>query len=82
MRWEYCDPIKGDVLLAALEYTISDDEVTHKRRVQFGILDLLAHLGGFTQILFAVGSYLISSYAQHNFLVKALKKLYMVRSKE
>lgn len=58
------------------------DEVTNHTRSVFGFLDLLGELGGVMEIIVIVFSYAMSSMSEFSFNIKAIEKLFLVRTKD
>ena len=71
---------KDTQILSMTEYTFSDEEVVNER-TSYGLFDLFGDLGGLVEILSLLGAALLSAYAHHSFLIKALSKLYKARTK-
>ena len=72
---------KGVKYLASVVFTILEQETNSSRR-KYGLFDLFGDIGGLMEILFLIGSWLVGTYAEHNFILKALSKLYMASTKE
>ena len=68
-------------LLGNFIFTIDLETEIHERQV-YGILDVLGDFGGVQYVLFIIGSWLTSSYTEFKFNLKAIKKLYLARTKE
>ena len=61
-------------------YTIYDEEINNER-TNYGLFDLFGDIGGLMEILTLIGAQLILAYSDHNFIIKALSKLYKARTK-
>ena len=68
-KWEYCDPIQGDAILAVIEYSIDSDQLLHIRTVKYGFFELFGHVGGHVMIVQIIGFFCLKTYAEHNFFV-------------
>ena len=68
-------------LLGNFIFTIHEEMETHSRQV-YGVLDVLGDFGGVQYVLFIVGSWVMGSYTEFKFNLKAMKKLYLARTKE
>ena len=55
--------------------------VSHERTV-YGILDLLGDLGGVTEVFMIFFSFLLMPISYHSFTMKAMKKLYIARTRD
>jgi len=55
--------------------------IKHKRKI-YDLLDLLGDVGGVSSILIFVFSFICDPITHHSFVMKAMKKLYMVRTKD
>ena len=62
-------------------YGINPNYKAHER-TKYALFDLLGDFGGVMQVLFLIGEYLLSAYAENNFLIKAFQKLYMARTND
>ena len=60
---------------------MSNQIVKHSRSV-YGLLDLFGDFGGFMEVLLLTASLFISPIASHSFLIKAIQKLFVVRSRK
>lgn len=52
----------------------------HQRKI-YGWLDLLADLGGVTEVVMICFGVFLFPIAHHSFYLKAIKKLFLVRTK-
>ena len=57
-------------------------ETLKHTRMVYGIIDLIADLGGIYEIFFLVIAAFVGSVAKHSFILKATKKLYKGRTKD
>ena len=75
-------PLKssGPLVLSVTEYSFGNEEGVNER-TSYGLFDLFGDLGGLLEILTLIGTALLSIYAEHSFLMKALAKLYKARTK-
>ena len=55
--------------------------VKHKRKT-YDILDLLGDSGGVVSILTFVFAFFCDPITEHSYVIKAMKKLYMVKTKD
>lgn len=55
--------------------------VGHERAI-YSLLDLLGDLGGVTEVMMIVFCFLLLPISEHSFIVKAMKKLYIARTRE
>jgi hypothetical protein len=55
--------------------------VSHERAI-YGLLDLLGDLGGVTEVMMIVFSFLLLPISEHSYIVKAMKKLYIARTRD
>lgn len=55
--------------------------VGHERAI-YSLLDLLGDLGGVTEVMMIVFCFIILPISEHSFVVKAMKKLYIARTKD
>ena len=55
--------------------------VGHERAI-YSLLDLLGDLGGVTEVMMIVFCFLLLPISEHSFVVKAMKKLYIARTRE
>jgi hypothetical protein len=55
--------------------------VAHSRAI-YSLLDLLGDLGGVTEVMMIVFCALLLPISEHSFIVKAMKKLYIARTKD
>ena len=53
-RWGFCDPIKGPLVLATIEYTIFTDSMLHQRTLRYGFFELLGNLGGLMIVIYMI----------------------------
>ncbi len=58
------------------------DEVTKHTRDVFDFLDLLGDLGGVMEIIVIAFGYIMSSMSEFSFNLKAIEKLFLVRTKD
>jgi hypothetical protein len=63
-----------------MAYTIQQVSLKHERYV-YGILELFGDLGGLLEILFLIGAFLVGPIPEYNFVWKALRKLYLAKTK-
>ena len=54
--------------------------MSHSRQ-KYGILDLMGDLGGVAQVVISVMGFFLFPFSEHNFVIKALQKMYNVRTK-
>jgi len=57
------------------------EEVKHTRKV-YGWIDLLGDLGGVTEVIMIVFGFFLFPISEHSFFLKAIKKLYLVRTED
>ena len=62
-------------------YWLQTQSVDHTRKV-YNILDLLSDLGGVLEIISLLFGFLILPISEFSFILKAAKRLYMVRAKD
>ena len=55
--------------------------MNHERAI-YSLLDLLGDLGGVTEVMMIVFCFVILPISEHSFVVKAMKKLYIARTKD
>ena len=67
--------------MLSLRYHIYDAQLFHER-TEYSILDLFGEFGGVMEFFFVIGGILLSSYSEYNFILKALRKLYMVKTRD
>ena len=67
-------------MLAELLYHVHNKELSHSRK-SYALFDLFGDFGGLMEIFFIIGSLITSKYAEHVFLLKAFRKLYLARTK-
>ena len=60
---------------------LSNVVVSHSRQV-YNILDLLGYYGGLAEVVTVVFAFLVGPLAEHSFLLKAIKKLYFVKTSD
>ena len=53
----------------------------HQRKV-YDILDLIGDLGGVFEICFQVLGFFILPISYHSFIIKALKKIFLIKTKD
>jgi len=51
-------------------------------RYKYGFFELFGDYGGFMEITYIIGALLVGSFTDHSFILKVLKKLYVVRTHE
>ena len=61
--------------------TLSGELIEHSRTV-YNILDLLGDLGGLTEVFLLVVGYFINPIAEHNFTLKAARRLFIAKTKK
>ena len=67
--------------MLSLRYHIYDAQLFHER-TEYSILDLFGEFGGVMEVFFVIGGILLASYSDYNFNIKALRKLYMVKTRD
>ena len=55
--------------------------IEHSRAI-YSFLDLLGDLGGVTEVMMIVFSFFLYPISEHSFVVKAMKKLFIARTRE
>lgn len=60
---------------------MSNVQLVHSRTV-YNFMDLVGDYGGVQEVFFLVLGALIAPYAEHSFTLEAIRKLYLVRTKE
>ena len=65
--------------LLDIEFVISDITIDHSRK-SFGVFDLMGAIGGFERNLGLIGTFFLKPIAFHNYLLKAIQKLYMAKT--
>jgi len=73
------DERTGRQRLKEIEFVISDTKVDHTRK-SFGVFDLMGVIGGFERNLSLIGLFFLKPIAHHNYLLKAIQKLYMAKT--
>lgn len=73
------EPVKNSIY----ETKIYRDNVaiTHKREI-YGIINLLADVGGVLEILVVTFAFFLNSISQHSFYTNSISKLYMAETKD
>jgi len=61
---------------------MSDNMMVTNNRAVYNLLDLLSDLGGIDIFLFTFFARFLLPISKHSFILKAIKKLYMARTKE
>ena len=61
-------------------FHIDDHFITHSRTC-YGFFDLFAEYGGVRFFIYFVVAILLGPFAEHSFLIMAIQKMYMVRTK-
>jgi hypothetical protein len=51
-------------------------------RTSFSTMDFLGDIGGVLGILFPIVGLMVQSFSEHKFILKALKKLYLVKTRD
>ena len=60
---------------------LDEDIITHERHV-YGFLEVIGDLGGVLEVVLAFFSWILIPVAEHKFILKALKKLYLVKTSD
>lgn len=63
------------------EVVLANSGLVHRRRV-YSIFDLMGDLGGVIEILLIVFNIMFLPMAEHSFNLKAIKKLFLARTKD
>ena len=58
---------------------LSEIAVSHSRQI-YDIIDLLGDLGGVMEVLLFVFGFIFFPFSEHNYIIRALQKLYMART--
>ena len=61
-------------------FELSDTTYYHSRQV-YNILDLLGYYGGLAEVVTGFLAFLVGPVAEHSFLMKAIRKLYLIKTK-
>ena len=56
-------------------------EVTYNKRIIFGYFDLLGKLGGITHVMMMIFGFVLFSFSEHSYILKASKKLFIARTR-
>ena len=72
---------KTYLVLCKLFISLSDHVMVHERSV-YNVMDLLGDYGGYEYILMTLVALFVGPVAEHSFLLKAISKLYLVRTEE
>ena len=67
--------------LLDIEFVISDTQIDHTRK-SFGVFDLMGAIGGFERNLTLICIFFLKPIAQHNYLLKAIQKLYLAKTRK
>ena len=78
-RPQYKD--KDSNMLYKTEYFLMNHQVDHVRSA-YDIVTLLGDIGGVIEIVMVVSALILSPYSEFIYLTKALKKLYLARTKK
>ena len=62
-------------------FNIDNLSETHSREI-YTILDLFGDFGGLMEVLLLVTQFLVSSWSEHSFNLKAIQKLFLVKSQD
>jgi len=63
------------------EAILLSEQIKHTRQI-YGWLDLLGDLGGVTEVIMLLFGFFLFPIAEHSFILRAIRKLYLVRTKE
>ena len=71
----------GNDVVYAFEINLSDRQTDHSRKI-FGWLDLLAKLGGITNVCMMLFGFFLFPISEHSYVLKAAKKLFIARTRD
>ncbi len=74
----YSEGYTSDGLIGDVFFEISSTMTVYNRQV-FGILDFLGAIGGFSTVIFAVGGFLVSIYANTDLELSLMEKAFKVK---
>lgn len=76
-------PLTGAInqVYMAVGFQVSTEVIKHTRSI-YGLMDLFGDFGGFMEVLLLVSSLFLAPVSAHGFLVKAIQKLYIVRTRK
>jgi len=60
---------------------LHNEKITHTRKV-YGVLDLLGDFGGVTEVIMLCFGFFLYPIAEHSFILKATKRLYLARTSD
>lgn len=60
---------------------LTTTQKVHERQV-YGLLDMMGDLGGVIEIIMILSQLALSGLSEHSFLLKAIEKLYLVKTEE
>lgn len=60
---------------------LSSNEVVHSRRI-YSLLDLFGDYGGLSEVLSLILALFLAPWAELNYYLKAIQKMYTVKSKK
>ena len=76
--WSVSDDDSNLVMYVSI--WLNHERLYHRRSV-YTLLDVLGDYGGVQSIVFLVVPYIVSSFAEHSFVVRALQLLFLFRAK-
>lgn len=68
-------------LLSQINFSMSE-KTQNIDRLQDGFASVVGMIGGIGQFMFVVLMMMFSKFSEHNFIIKALQKLYLVRTRD
>ena len=74
------DPFTGSRLWFEAALLMSDNQISHSRRI-YSLLDVLGDFGGLNEVIMSVLALLLSPWVEFQFNLKALQKLYLVKTR-
>ena len=74
----YSEGFDSDGLIGDVFFEISPTKTVYDRQV-FGILDFLGTIGGFSTVIFAVGGFLVSLYANTDLELSLMEQAFKVK---
>ena len=75
------DPSTDKLIYFTVWPSFSGNEVVHTRRI-YSLLDLFGDYGGLSEVLSLILTVFLGPWAELNYYLKALQKMYAVKSKK
>lgn len=71
----------GERGILDVQFTMVGETIEHERQI-YTFMDLIGNLGGVHDLILLLFSLFFGSISEHSYILKALEKLYLVKTKE